>query len=245
MRCPLFSAGEERAHERDIHMQTSGKKLYAFNASSFSLDAATAEFLESRGAVSLDLGSYAYINSDAMPAILAELVARAAADGRDRQQQDALVAQLRSELAKQAEERQRLIGDNSRLALQTKSLSPEVLALKDQLSAANKTIESLRSENSRLQQAATTTKAVAAAAKASLPHPAAPQAAQSAPAADPALRQSYDRLLKEFHQLRSQSIEAIASLKVLEEENAVLQDEVEALRAHAKNAAAQSQPKAA
>lgn len=222
-------------------METSGKKLYAFNASSFSLDAATAEFLESRGAVSLDLGSYAYINSDAMPAMLAELAAKAAAatDSKEQQQQqEALVAQLRSELAKQAEERQRLIGDSSRLAIQAKSLSSEALALKDQLSAAGKTIEALRSENSRLQQAA-----IAAAAAKAAP-PAAP-AAQSSPAADPALRQSYDRLLREFQQLRSQSIEAITSLKVLEEENAALQEEVEALRAQAKNAAAPGQPKAA
>ncbi|MER3407511.1 MAG: hypothetical protein C4292_01535, partial [Nitrososphaera sp.] len=119
---------------------SASSKLYAFNASSFSLDARTVEFLNSKGALSLDFGSYAYISADAMPAILSELVAKAAASTTaatdSSQGQDALLVQqqqqqLRSELARQAEERQRLIAESSRLAMQAKSFSSEILALKE------------------------------------------------------------------------------------------------------------------
>jgi chromosome segregation ATPase len=224
---------------------SASSKLYAFNASSFSLDARTVEFLNSKGALAIDFGSYAYISAEAMPAILSELVAKAAATvaAVDNQGHDALaVQQLRSELARQTEERQRLIVESSCLAMQARSFSSEILALKEQLSAAGKTIEALKSENARLQSAVAS--AAAAAPKAAMHGGAPAKATATTPVADSALRQSHEKLLKEFQQLRSQSIEAITSLKVLEEENAALQEEVEALRAQVKNAS-HAPPKAA
>jgi len=192
-------------------------KLYTFNASSFGLEAPVEDFLKARGAIALDFGSYAYVSSDAMPSLLSELVERSASSS-----DAAVVGQLKTELGKFAAERQRLMEDGARLASQLKSSSAEIASLKEQAVAASRAAEVLRAENARL-------KAVAV--------PAAPTKAPSA-AADMMLKQSYERLVREFQQLRSQSIEAITSVKVLEDENTNLQEEIEMLRAQAKNASA-------
>ena len=192
-------------------------KLYTFNASSFSLEAPVEEFLKARGAIALDFGSYAYVSSDAMPALLSELIERPASSS------DAVVVgQLKTDLNKFVAERQRLIEDGARLASQVKSSSAEIASLKEQAVAASRAAEALRAENVRL-------KATVA--------PAAPTQTPPA-AADIMLKQSYERLVREFQQLRSQSIEAITSVKVLEDENTNLQEEIEMLRAQAKNASA-------
>lgn len=190
-------------------------KLYTFNASSFGLEAPVEDFLKARGAIALDFGSYAYVSSDAMPALLSELVERPASAS-----DAAAVEQLKTELNKFAAERQRLIEDGALLASQLKSSSAEVASLKEQAAAASRAAETLRAENARLKAAAV---------------PAAPTKAPPA-AADMMLKQSYERLVREFQQLRSQSIEAITSVKVLEDENTNLQEEIEMLRAQAKNA---------
>jgi len=52
------------------------------------------------------------------------------------------------------------------------------------------------------------------------------------------LKQSYEKLQKEFHELRAQSAEALTSLKVLEDENEELVRELEMLKNQSKNAAA-------
>lgn len=192
-------------------------KLYTFNASSFSLDSKVEEFLKARGAISLDFGSYAYVNSDIMPVLLAELLERPAAGSPDA----AVVGQLKAELTKFAAERQRLMEESAKLASQLKASGAENTTLKEQTAASAKVEEALRAENARLKAA-------------SAPSGPAPSQAST----DPLLKQSYERLVKEFQQLRSQSIEAITSLKVLEDENTNLQEEIEILRAQAKNASA-------
>lgn len=55
---------------------------------------------------------------------------------------------------------------------------------------------------------------------------------------DDKLKQSYEKLQKEFQALRAQSAEALTSLKVLEDENEELTQELELLKNHSKNAAA-------
>lgn len=193
-------------------------KLYTFNASSFSLDAKVEEFLKARGAISLDFGSYAYVNSDIMPVLLTELLERPAAGSPDA----AVVGQLKAELTKFAAERQRLMEESARLASQLKTSGAENASLKEQVANNAKAAEALRAENARLKVASV---------------PSGPAQASSS-AADMMLKQSYERLVREFQQLRSQSIEAITSLKVLEDENTNLQEEIEMLRAQAKNASA-------
>jgi regulator of replication initiation timing len=192
-------------------------KMFTFNASSFGLDAKVEEFLRAKGAVTLDFGALAYVNSEAMPVILSELLTKSS--GRDSSSDaEAVVAQLRIELAKFSSERQKLVEDNAGMVSQVKSSSAEISVLKEQVAGSSRAIDALRAENSRLAA----TKSILA-------------TQQHATTQDDKLRQSYEKLVKEFQDLRSQSIEAITSVKVLEEENDALREELEALRAQAKN----------
>jgi len=195
-------------------------KLFTFNAGSFALDPSVEHFLKSKEAISLDFGATAYINCEAMPVILSELVERSKANASS---EAGLVAQLKAELGKFGAERQKIIEDSARLASQLRSQSLELTTLKEQVASSAKTIEILKAENARLQTAlknATVPKATV----------------QSAPADDNKLRQSYEKLQKEFQNLRSQSAEALTSLKVLEDENEELREELDQLK-YAKNAA--------
>lgn len=194
-------------------------KLFTFNASSFPLDPSVESFLKSKGALSLDFGTFAYVNSEVMPAVLSELVEKNKTDAHSSAD---LVAQLKAEVSRHGAERQKAMEDNARLASQIQSHSAEAVALKEQAAGAARMIETLKTENARLQAALKNTTAAPAA-----------QAVQG----DDRLRQSYEKLQKEFQALRAQSAEALASLKVLEEENEELTQELDHLRNQLKNAA--------
>jgi chromosome segregation ATPase len=192
-------------------------KLFTFNASSFPLDSSVEGFLKSKGAVTLDFGTFAYVNSETMPAILSELVEKsksAAPSNAD------LVAQLKAEIGRYSAERQKIIEESTKLASQVKSHSAEVAALKEQAAASAKTIESLKAENARLQLAA----------KSALAAPS-PQ-----PAMDDKFRQSYEKLVKDFQALRAQNAEALTSIKVLEDENDELMGELEKAKSESRTA---------
>jgi chromosome segregation ATPase len=193
-------------------------KLFTFNASSFSLDQSVEGFLKSKGAISLDFGATAYINSEAMPAILSELVERSKIDVSSNVE---LVAQLKAEIGRYSTERQKLMEDNARLASQVKLYSVEVAGLKEQIASANLLIDSLKAENGRLQAALKNTSSTQKT-----------QTIQS----DDKLKQSYERLQKEFQELRAQSAEALTSLKILEDENEELTKELDLLKNQSKNA---------
>ena len=193
-------------------------KLFTFNASSFSLDPSVEGFLKSKGALSLDFGVTAYIKSEAMPAILSELVERnnTVSSNAD------LVAQLKAEAGRYGAERQKMMEDNTKLASQIQSYSAEVAALKEQAAGATMLIETLKAENTRLQAAHKNTSAPAS------------QTIQG----DDKLKQSYEKLVKEFQDLRAQTADALTSLKVLEDENEELTQELERMKSQSKNAAA-------
>jgi len=177
--------------------------------------------LKTKGAISLDFGSSAYINCEAMPAVLSELVERSKTDTSS----DAgLVAQLKAEISRFVAERQKIMEESSRLVSQLRSHSLEIDAMKEQAAGNAKTIEALRAENTRLQ--------------AVLKNTAAPKATVTAAPSDDKLKQSYEKLQKEFHDLKAQSIEAITSLKVLEDENDELREELDQLKNQSKNAPA-------
>jgi chromosome segregation ATPase len=184
-------------------------KLFTFNASSFTLDANVESLLRSRGAITLDFGSLAYINSDLMPLILADLVEKSSKPADEEP-----VAQLRAEMASVSAQNQKLAEDGARLAQQLKSASAEIASLKEQLAGANRAVESLKAENARLQVA---------------------QSSAPRPALD---RAQYDKIVRELQQLKAQNAETITSLKVLEDENEELQEELDALKAQAKPAPA-------
>jgi chromosome segregation ATPase len=186
------------------HDRLSGK-LFTFNASSFTLDASVESLLRARGAINLDFGSSAYINSDLIPLILADLLEKSSKPASEE-----LVAQLRAEIDRVSAQGQKMAEDGARLAQQVKSAGAEIASLKEQLAGASRTIESLKAESARLQVA----------------QKSAPQ-----PALDKA---QYDKIVREFQQLKTQNAEAITSLKVLEDENEELREELDALRAQAK-----------
>lgn len=193
-------------------------KLFTFNASSFTLDPSVESFLKVRGAISLDFGTTAYINSEAMPAVLSELVERGKTDASSNAD---LVAQLKAEVGRYGAERQKMMEDNARLASQIRSHSVEAAALKDQAAGAARLVEVLKAENARLQAALKNAPAT-----------------KTVQGDDDKLKQSYEKLQKEFQELRAQSAESLASLKVLEDENEELMHELDQLRNQSKNAAA-------
>jgi chromosome segregation ATPase len=111
---------------------------------------------------------------------------------------------------------------DAKLASQFRSYSSEFAALKEQAENAARLIETVKAENARLQAALKNTTAKAT------------PAAQG----DDKLKQSYEKLQKEFQALRAQTAEALASLKVLEDENDELTQELELLKSQSRNAAA-------
>jgi regulator of replication initiation timing len=199
-------------------------KLFTFNAGSFALDPSVEGFLKSKEAISLDFGATAYINCEAMPAILLELVERSKADASSNA---GLVAQLKAELGRFSTERQKMMEDNALLASQLRSHSIEAAALKEQAASSTKTIETLKSENARLQ---------AALKNATI----APKTTVQVASCDDKIKESYEKLQKEFQSLRSQSIDAITSLKVLEDENDELREELDQLKGQSRKAAAKA-----
>jgi chromosome segregation ATPase len=176
-----------------------------FNASSFTLDANVENLLRSRGAITLDFGSSAYINSDLMPLILADLVEKTSGTASEE-----LVAQLRAEMISVDAQRQKMVEDGAKIAQQLKSANTEITFLKGQLESASKTIESLKAEDTRLLVT---------------------QKSTSSLAFD---KMQYDKIVKEYQQLKAHNAEAITSLKVLEDENEELREELDTLKAQAK-----------
>lgn len=187
-------------------------KLFTFNASSFPLDSSVESYLKSKGALSLDFGTFAYVNSEMMPTILSELIERGKAEASS---DTDLVAKLKAEVGRYSAERQKIIEDNTRLASQITSYAAEVAALKEQTAGTTRLVETLKSENARLHSAMQNT-------------PAVPSTQLSL--ADDKLKQSYEKLVKDYQALRAQCAEALTSLKVLEDENDELMLELEKMR---------------
>jgi predicted nucleic acid-binding Zn-ribbon protein len=183
--------------------------LFTFNASSFTIDAAVESLLRSRGAVTLDFGQSACINSDLVPLIMAELLEKSSSATSEE-----LIAQMRADIARSEAQCQKMAEDGARLVQQLQSTGAEVASLKEQLAGANRTIESLKSESARLQVA---------------------QKSAPAPAID---RGQYYKVVRELQQLKAQNAEAITSLKVLEDENEELREELDSLKGQAKAAPA-------
>ena len=127
-------------------------KRFTFNASSFALDPAVENLLKSKGAIAIDFGMMQYVSSEAMPAILSELVERSKLDAPSDVD---FVAKLKAEIGRIGAEKQKMMEDNVRLASELRSHSTEGAALKEKAEGTAKVIESLKAENMRLQIDAT------------------------------------------------------------------------------------------
>ena len=179
-------------------------KLFTFNASSFPLDPSIENFLKSKGAIVFDFGTAAYINSEMMPLVLSELI-----------ENDKIVAdsntdfsRLNEEMAKLSIEKQKMTEDNAKLISKFHSCSLEAASLKDQVTGALTLIGTLKTENLRLQHALKLL------------------SSQNGKK----VNESYEKLQKEYTEMRAQRAEALASVKILEEENEELVREVDRLR---------------
>ncbi len=196
-------------------------KLFSFNASSFTLDESAENLLRAKGAITLDFGTSAYINSDLMSTILKELISSSRSSALDlSHEKERLDAQFKAELSRLENECKALADQNAQLSLQLRTHANDVGALTAQAHAAAETIRALKDENTRLLAASK--------------NPASGQFSNS----NDVMKQRYERLQKEFQVLRAQNVVAITSLKVLEDENDELREEVEMLRNQAKNTSA-------
>ncbi|MCI0565311.1 MAG: hypothetical protein MN733_43150, partial [Nitrososphaera sp.] len=124
-------------------------KIFSFDASSFRLDPSVESFLRSKGAISSDFGSAAYINSERVAVLLPELLATPGSDSRSRADLD----ELEAEMLLLKSERERLVQENAHLAEQVVASSGEAEALKEQLAAGRIAIEALEASNAHLQSA--------------------------------------------------------------------------------------------
>jgi hypothetical protein len=186
-------------------------KLFTFSAESIELGLEVETLLRSKNLIFMDFSSSAYIRSEGIHAIMLELIAK-------QQSSQSHVAEILTseKLAVQAQ-LEKAINEVQVLRVELNGARNEVGAMRKHVDDSSKIIESLRSENLHLN-------ALAKAQDITPP----------ISAADPALRENYQRLQLAFQDLRSQNIEAIASLKVLEDENEDLRTELEALKGQAK-----------
>jgi chromosome segregation ATPase len=177
-------------------------KSFTFSADSFPLSYDVESFLKSRRVIYLDFGSSAYIRSDSIPAIMSELLLANSADLKKRD--DAIAP--KAELEKVSQEK-------AALGLKLNLMEAEVTSLRKQMSIIARDLEATRAENLLLISQKNASASI-----------------RPSEGSDRGLRESHERLLKEFQNLRGQSIEALASLKVLEEENEELREELDRLR---------------
>ena len=210
----------------ELSSSPSNVKLYTFNAGSFMLGPMVEEFLRTRNAISLDCGATAYISPEAMPAILSELIEKL---GRNLPSSTAeLVSDLKAQVVRLDVERQKLRDDNARLISQLQSEEMKISTLKVDTANSTALIEALKAENARLQtelKADTTTTS-----NTNITNTTTASKVANPIVSDDKIKQSYEKLQKEFQLLRSQNVEAITSLKVLEEENEELRQALDEMK---------------
>ncbi len=178
-------------------------KNFTFSAESFPLHAGVESLLRSKGAIFMDFGSAAYVKSELIPPLLLGLIASENSDGSNQNSHE--IAILSSELEKSSQER-------SILTEKLKLLEEEIASQKNQSATAFGNVEIVGGEQSQPPADMNSTS---------------PSLAQFS---EESSRHSNESLQKELQKVRSQSIEAIASLKVLEEENEGLRQELDDLR---------------
>ncbi|MGH9991053.1 MAG: hypothetical protein ACREAZ_00185 [Nitrososphaera sp.] len=195
-------------------------KIFCFDASSFTLEPSIESFLRSNDALRMDFGNAAYVDSEKMPQILAGLMSESSSRVSSNEN---LLMELRAELSLLHAECEKLVGVNANLSSRVDSQSTEIASLKEQLSSALKKAENLEAEDARLQLALKSSSQAAS---------------NTVHTNDESLKQLNDKLRKELDQVRGESIEAIASMKVLEAENEELRQELDQLRGQLKPATA-------
>jgi hypothetical protein len=187
------------------------QKLFTFSAESITLSPEVEELLRSKNAIFMDFGSSAYVRSEGMSALIWELMS-----GNQRlqsphaQTMDTETEMMRTQLEKLNTEICGLVA-----RLETKER--EVFSLQKTVDESSKSLSDLRAENMRLVTLGHTQ-----------------DQKPSDHSENRVQHESYEKLQWAFQTLRSQNIEAITSLKVLEDENDHLHKELESLRSQVK-----------
>lgn len=189
-------------------------KLFLLNASSFALDKSVEEFLRSKGAISLDFGFNAYINSELVSVILSQLLEESKS-AHVVSSKDEEINHLKEDVINLLAEIEKRTEENARLTHDVRSCNTKLISLNEQALDNSKLVERLKAENAQ--------------PNAKLKSTVIPKVDGEAHHVDNS-NQYCEKLQKELQKLRSQNVEAIASLKVLEEENEELQKELERLK---------------
>jgi hypothetical protein len=188
-------------------------KLFTFSAESFGLSPEVEALLRSKNAIFMDFGSAAYVRSESIASTMSELISgQQSSQSASNRTISSEIAAMQSQLEKTNKEIQVLLA-------RLEGKENEAISLQKRVQDSTKIIEGLKTENLRLSALVNTQSAT-----------------QVVYGDTETLRDSYQKLQLAFQSLRTQNIEAIASLKVLEEENDDLRDELEALRSQARGA---------
>ena len=159
----------------------------------------------------MDFGSSAYVRSEGVPAIIGELISI------NQRSQSISAQQVDAEKGAIQVQQEKLNGEIQGLFVKLETKEREVVSLEKQLEDSGKTVESLRVENLRLTSLS--------------------RNQEQKPLANDGnktIQESYEKLQLAFQKLRAENIDAITSLKVLEDENDDLRKELESIRTQAK-----------
>ena len=187
------------------------QKLFTFSAESFGLSPEVEALLRSKNAIFMDFGSSAYVRSEGVPAIIGELISI------NQRSQSISAQQVDAEKGAIQVQQEKLNGEIQSLFVKLETKEREVVSLEKLLEDSGKTVESLRAENLRLTSLS--------------------RNQEQKPLTNDGnktIQESYEKLQLAFQKLRAENIDAITSLKVLEDENDDLRKELESIRTQAR-----------
>ena len=198
-------------------------KTFSFNAGSFKLDTEVEVMLRQNNAITLDFGSAAYIDSEIVSKLLCQLV--------DNRKQDLVAIEyLRNQLesADKRSSEQDLSNtdygrENNVLKSQVSKLSADLDKSARLVKEYSSTIDALRTEITKLRLSSSSPDV-------SKNNSSQAYNAQRVETADKGMNM-------ELNKIRVRYAEALASLKVLEDENGELTEEIEQLRKQSRQAA--------
>jgi len=192
------------------------RKTFSFDAGSFAVDAELEMFLRDNHALRLDFGSSAYIDAEIAVSLLQSLWTKSCQLPLTPQNLPTL-QRNDSDIARLGEENNRLGLQNAVMNEQIKSMGSDLEKATKQLTEYADSISLLRNENSKLQKQVQNFT---------------PNEKQNNAQAGVSNAPVEERTLSELRRLRLQHADALASIKVLEEENEQLSAELEVARKH-------------
>ena len=194
------------------------RKTFSFDAGSFAVDAELEMFLRDNHALRLDFGSSAYIDAEIAISLLHSLWTKSCQLPLTPQNSQSIVQRNDSDIARLSEENNMLGLQNAVMNKQIKSLGSDLEKATKELAEYADYISLLKNENLKLQK--------------QVQNFSTPNEKQNNTQAGASNAAVEERTLSELRRLRLQHADALASIKVLEEENEQLSAELEVARKH-------------